>query len=195
MGLGSAVSVEVVASPPPPMASATASPALVSASPDEPQAVSKSTDVVPDIYQKAELNEGWVNLATDLKKGERVRLIGEKEEGIHEVLEITEGRFRTNFKPEGDKIFVYGREVNDFRNVDYDAIAMLNVSATQELARKVEAQEVELARLRAENAKLAGKLAAKEARDQVLEERLTRLEKVSPNVQLTGLKVRTSTAK
>jgi len=67
-----------------------------------PQAVSKTTDVVPDIYQKAGLKEGWVNLATDLKKGERVRLIGENEEGVHEVLEIAEGRFRTDFKPVGE---------------------------------------------------------------------------------------------
>ena len=37
-------------------------------------------------------------------------------------------------------VFVYGREVKDFRNVDYEAIAMLNVSATQELNRRLEKQ-------------------------------------------------------
>ena len=102
-----------------------------------PQAVNKMIDVVPDIYQKATVKDGWVSLETDLKKGERVRLIGEKQEGIHEVLEVAEGRFRTDFKTEGDKVFVFGREVKDFRTVDYEAIAMLNVSATQELARQV----------------------------------------------------------
>ena len=41
-----------------------------------PQAVSRQTNVVPDIYEKAKiLEDGWIELATDLKKGERVRLI------------------------------------------------------------------------------------------------------------------------
>jgi hypothetical protein len=148
-----------------------------------PQAVSKRTDVVPDIYQKATIKDGWVQLATKLKKGDRVRLIGEKKEAIHEVLEIAEGKFRTDFTTEGDKVFVYGREVNDFRTVDYEAIAMLNVSATQELARKLAAKEAEFTKLRAEltqlrteKGALADKLAAVEARDQAREARLARLE-------------------
>ncbi len=134
-----------------------------------PQAVSGSTDVVPDIYRKAEVRNGWVNLETNLKKGERVRLIGNKKEGIHEVLEVEKGRFRTGFAADGDVVFVYGREVKDFRSVDYEAIAMLNVSATQELARKVEARDAEIA-------VLTTKLATLEARDQDREARLARLE-------------------
>ena len=42
-------------------------------------------------------------------------------------------------------LFVFGREVKDFRNVDYEAISMLNVSATQELARQLLAARAELA--------------------------------------------------
>jgi hypothetical protein len=54
-----------------------------------PQAVSKHTDVVPDIYRQASIQDGWVTLTTDLKKGERVKLITQKgEEGIYEVLEV-----------------------------------------------------------------------------------------------------------
>ncbi len=105
-----------------------------------PQAVRKETDAVPDIYKPAPVKDGWVSLATDLKKGERVRLISAKnEQSIHEVLEVTAEGFRTDYKREGDQVFVFGREVKDFRVVDYDAIAMLNVSATQELAKQVEA--------------------------------------------------------
>lgn len=42
----------------------------------------------------------------DLKVGNRVKLIGEKEDGIHEVLEVKAGAFRTAFKPATDKVFV-----------------------------------------------------------------------------------------
>ena len=105
-----------------------------------PQAVSRITDVVPDNYKKATIKDGWVSLATTLQKGERVRLIGNKTEGIHEVLDVAEGRFRTDFASDGDAVFVFGREVKDFRLVDYEAIAMLNVSATQELHRQIQAQ-------------------------------------------------------
>ena len=90
------------------------------------------------------MKDGWVKLATTLKQGERVRLLGDKKEGIHEVLEIAEGKFRTDFVADGSEVFVYGREVKDFRSVDYEAIAMLNVSATQELNRRLEQQAAEL---------------------------------------------------
>lgn len=119
-----------------------------------PQAVSRHTDVVPDIYRPAPMRDGWVELATDLKRGERVKLITEEgTEGMHEVLEATGERFRVASMPEADKVFVFGREVDDFLAVDYDAIAMLNVSATQQLKRETDEQvralQSEVAELRA----------------------------------------------
>lgn len=115
-----------------------------------PQAVSKITDVIPDIYQNAEMDGDWIQIATNLKKGEKVRLIGASEEEIYEVLEVGSGKFRTDLDetPDGS-IFVFGREVDDFRTVDYEAIAMLNVSATQELHRRLIASEKEVESLKA----------------------------------------------
>jgi hypothetical protein len=112
-----------------------------------PDAVSKKTGVVPDIYQMAAFQGGWVVVTNDLKKGDRVRLITEKGESIHEVLEAAPDRFRTEFKPEGDKVFVFGREVHDYRSLDYDAISVLNVSATQELAKRMDELEQKAARV------------------------------------------------
>jgi hypothetical protein len=160
-----------------------------------PQAVSRGTDVVPDIYQKAEFKDGWVKLATSLKVGERVRLIGEKEEAIHEVLEVRDGAFRTAFQPATNEVFVYGREVKDFRSVDYDAIAMLNVSATQQVKKELDAEvtkrDAEIKELRAENATLQ---AALEKAQASFETRLAALEKTLPESGAAGAAKTVSTS-
>ncbi len=125
-----------------------------------PQAVSTMTDVVPDIFRKAQIRNGWVSLSTDLEAGDRVRLITQQgHKAVHEVLEVAEGRFRTDFTEDAGQVFVYGREVKDFRVVDYDAISMLNVSATQELARRLEQQTAETADLKDQIAQLRAALA------------------------------------
>lgn len=145
-----------------------------------PQAVNQHTGVVPDIFKKAAIKDGWVALKTEVKKGDRVRLIGEEDDAIHEVLEVKKDSFLTDFKGESKEVFVYGREVKDVRAVDYEAIAMLNVSATQELARKLEAKDAEIAALKkrlADQAATMKTLAARQAlRDEALEARLARLE-------------------
>lgn len=103
-----------------------------------PQAVSTdNTEIVPDIMQMATADQGWVALKNhSLKPGEKVRLIFEKGKEDLEVIETTAEGFRVASGNSGD-VFVYGREVSDFHIVDYEAIAMLNVSATQELAKQV----------------------------------------------------------
>ena len=68
-----------------------------------PEAVRTTTDVVPDIYKKAPINNGWIELATDLKVGDRVRLITENgHRAIHEVLEVENDKFRTDFAEDGE---------------------------------------------------------------------------------------------
>ena len=127
-----------------------------------PQAVSKHTDVVPDIYKPAEsykLNgeKLIIRLAKHgLKKGEKVQLFFESYENkkkiernknVYTILSADFNTFTVNPKSKvgkNTKIFVYGREVNDFRTIDYEGIAMLNVSATQEIAKKLEKLEERL---------------------------------------------------
>jgi hypothetical protein len=124
-----------------------------------PQAVSRGTNVIPDILQKAVCEDGWVELASDLQVGERIRLLGSQEEIITEVLELRPGGFRTAFNPADGKVYVYGREVDDFLYVDYDAIAMLNVSATQQIKKDSDAA---ILALQAKNAALEARLSALE---------------------------------
>lgn len=140
-----------------------------------PQAVGLSTNVIPDIFKKASAKDGWIELATDLKVGDRVKLIANEHNEVHEVLEVASGRFRTSFKNETKELFVYGREVSDFRSVDYEAISMLNVSATQEMKK---ASDAELKKLRDENAELRAKVVSLENREKAMDTRISQIEKL-----------------
>jgi septal ring factor EnvC (AmiA/AmiB activator) len=60
--------------------------------------------------------------------------------------------------------------------VDYDALSMLNISATQELIRQVESQGEELARLRDELAKARKEKQQLTAHVSEMDSRLARLE-------------------
>ena len=146
-----------------------------------PQAVGQHTGTVPDIFHPATIEGNWIHLATDLKQGERVRLVVDSTDGVHEVLEATPDKFRTAFTSTKRDVFVYGREVNDFRTVDYDAISMLNVSATQELKRE---KDAEVAALRSENAELRGLLAELKAEQRARDAKLASIEKLLQSASL-----------
>ena len=92
----------------------------------------------------------------ELKDGDTVRLITSKNKELTAVAHSVNGKtftVETN-EPLGEKVFVYGKQCLDLKAVDYDAISMLNVSATQELARKVETLEQQNSELQAQNKRL-----------------------------------------
>ena len=105
-----------------------------------PEAVSLVTDVIPDIYKAAEIKDGHIALETDLEKGDRVKLIFEDKAEVVEVIKADKKGFSIADKKDG-KVFVYGKEVDDFHVVDYTAVSMLNVSATQELYKLILKQQ------------------------------------------------------
>ncbi len=105
-----------------------------------PQAISLTTEVVPDIYAVATIKNGYVSLETDLKAGEKVRLILEDETSLFDVISADKNGFKVSTNKSG-KVFVYGREVDDFHAVDYESLSMLNVSATQELYKLILKQQ------------------------------------------------------
>jgi hypothetical protein len=90
----------------------------------------------------ADCNSGTIQIKNDLSPGERIRLIFENKEEMATVVSANANSIQTNLDLSG-KVFVYGREVDDFRTVDYQAISMLNVSATQALLKRIEALEKE----------------------------------------------------
>jgi hypothetical protein len=157
----------------------------------------KGVTFTPDIYAAANSvksegqNAYTISLAKThgLKEGETVRLITEKNPELNVVVHVVDDKTFTVMTKEalGDKVFVYGKQCLDLKSVDYDAIAMLNVSAAQELAKKVDALEAENARLKVEAARLTvletqnAKLAAREAenatRMEALEQAVARSER------------------
>ena len=56
-----------------------------------------------------------------------------------------------------ENVFVYGKKVSDLLNVDYDALTTLNISATQQLLKKVEQLEKEMAEVKKQLSVFAGK--------------------------------------
>ena len=73
-----------------------------------------------------------------------------------EVVEIlSETAFRVKAETAPQELFVFGKWVNDVHTVDYDAISMLHVSATQEQQRVIEAQGKRIAELEAQLSQLA----------------------------------------
>jgi hypothetical protein len=138
-----------------------------------PQAVKKIESPIPDIFAEAATTNGWVQLATNLSVGEKVKLITEQGEIQAEVTAVRADGFQVDTDLESGNVFVYGRIVKDFRAVDYDAISMLNVSATQQLNRDL---DTVVAESNDEFSKLRSELDAKSQTIKQLESRLEKLE-------------------
>ena len=115
-----------------------------------PQAVSKMTDVVPDIYTMAEVIKGKDKNNTiilnkhNLKVGERVKLIFGESQEIATVKTIDANSFTVTTNMPIGNVFVFGREVNDFHTVDYEALSTLNISATQALVKRLNNAEANI---------------------------------------------------
>lgn len=110
-----------------------------------PQAVSKITNCIPDIYQLSKIENNFISLPNhNLKVGEKVKLIFDKNQDVVEVKEVNEEGFKI-VNPQSpivnQSVFVYGREVSDFRSVDYEALSTLNISATQALLKRLNEAE------------------------------------------------------
>jgi Head domain of trimeric autotransporter adhesin/Chaperone of endosialidase len=114
-----------------------------------PEVIKKTKSTIPDIYALAQTvayNQKNKELTITLSKSYDIK-IGDKIELVHptngkqvaEVIAVMDNSFTVkDWAHATDKIFVFGREVNDFRNVDYEALSMLGISAIQQLAKEVE---------------------------------------------------------
>jgi hypothetical protein len=105
-----------------------------------PQALTQMEGIIPSVYdtaRSAKVSGDLTIIETmkphGFKTGDEVKLITEKSgQKVLPVIVIDDHTF-TVATPINERVFVYGKKVNDLLTVDYDAISMLNVSATQEL--------------------------------------------------------------
>lgn len=107
-----------------------------------PQAVKQSKDILPDIFTMANIVDGVVQLVADVKVGDTIKLITQSEELKVKVTSVSSEDFTID-RPISEECFIYGKEVDDFRVVDYEALSMLNISATQEIIKRLEILEKE----------------------------------------------------
>jgi len=150
-----------------------------------PQVVSKHVDFIPNVYRTADAVtktaagtllhfENAHGLSTGAR---RLRLLTPDDPAMQEVgiVSIPSARDVVIDAPQltSDKVFVFGEEVDDFRTVDYEGLTALNISATQEVARRLARQQADFAALfadkDAEVAELRDQLARQQARVAELE--------------------------
>ncbi len=116
-----------------------------------PEAVTTQTGFVPNIYQLADKvvslgnNTYKVSFTNKVEYNTNVtgdlKLYDEQKEITAKVVSKADNEivFTTAEEMKGDKLFLFGEEVTDFRAVDYEALSTLNISATQELYREIQA--------------------------------------------------------
>jgi len=123
-----------------------------------PDAVNENEGIIPSVYETArsvEISGQSTIISTSkahgFKTGDMVKLLlGKGTERIVSVTVIDEHRFSVD-ESINDKVFVYGKKVKDLLNVDYDAVSMLNVSATQELYKMIIELKAENEKLKTDN--------------------------------------------
>jgi|APSaa5957512622_1039677.scaffolds.fasta_scaffold03603_2 hypothetical protein len=142
-----------------------------------PEAVSATEGFIPSVYEMSaevvfddENQQLTICMASEheLVAGDMVRLIEADGSRNVEVLAVIDERTFAVAGTEAEQMFVFGKQVDDFLAIDYEAISMLNVSVTQQLlgrielleeqVRGVEALKLENAELRAEMARFGAAL-------------------------------------
>jgi hypothetical protein len=98
-------------------------------------------ETIPNIYKSCLIHnkrEVYHTLPLDTLIDTSVKIDNDN----YKIKEIYEDYFVINKDIEADEAFVYGTEVDDFHTLNKDYIFTLNVCATQELHRRIEAQRL-----------------------------------------------------
>ena len=106
-----------------------------------PEAVTIVDNIIPNIYKNCLINnkrEVYHSIPLDTPIDTDIKIRGSE----YKIKEIYEDYFVIDKDIDTDDAFVFGYSVNDFHTLNKDYIFTLNVCATQELHRRIEAQGV-----------------------------------------------------
>ena len=110
-----------------------------------PEAVGYIKEYIPNIFKIFDIKDDIIqtneDLTLKLSINDNIKIINKDKKENYKIIEISSNYIKIDKKIEGDKCFVYGKEINDFHILDKDIIFTLNVSATQELNKKVKKQK------------------------------------------------------
>ena len=129
-----------------------------------PEATGIEKSYIPNIMLLADYTTKIITLPSQptkviIKNDDKIKCYDkDNKEVFVEVEEVIDGLTFRIKEPEKEytdtKIFVYGTEIDDFHTLDKTYIYTLNVCATQELHRRMEAQEVRIKELEAKIAQI-----------------------------------------
>ena len=112
-----------------------------------PDAVHTTKEIIANIYKTCLVynkREIYHSIPQDVAIDTEVQIF--KAEGVggdrYKIKEIYEDHFIIDKDIDADECFVFGYEVDDLNGLDKSYIYTLNVCATQELHRRIEAQKV-----------------------------------------------------
>lgn len=123
-----------------------------------PQAIGYISKAIPNVYERTTdlaFRNGLLTIRTQKEhafgEDDKIDFYTESDAfnqvAIVEIIDANTFVVQMESKPEA--VFVYGKWVDDFHTVDYDALSMLNISATQALIEQVESLQAENAELKA----------------------------------------------
>ena len=146
-----------------------------------PEAVQKGQNYIPNVYAAAKtvkFDNGSKTLSITLDKahemsaGDMARLIGDFGTRELPVCAVTDAKTFVVGPVETavDRVFVYGKRVDDFLSVDYNRVFTTGIGAIQELAKKQGELTRQVEALRQSEARIA-KLELKASRVDVLEQK------------------------
>ena len=146
-----------------------------------PEAITRSKSIIPNIFEfpssiETKENKTIFTLSKkhDLAIGDKVKMITNDGEVFSIIAEISSpNAFTITDLPQGtktEKIFVYGKEVDDFHTVDYDRVFTLCVSAVQELSDQIDLLKKENIDLKSEKTNTKAELKALNSRMNMIED-------------------------
>ena len=113
-----------------------------------PDAVGYKKETIPNIFKlfdvKDDIIETTEDLTSKLSINDNIKIINKDNKEDYKILEISSNHIKIDKKIEGEKCFIYGKEIEDFHILDKDIIFTLNVSATKELNKKIKKQKKNL---------------------------------------------------